>query len=46
MTEEVTEGMANQSAINPDGEKPNDDKRDMDGNHVDVDVEHVSKKTR
>ena len=26
--------------------KPNDDKRDMDGNHVDVDVEHVSKKTR
>ena len=41
MTEEVTEGIADKSAMSPDGEKPDDDKREMDGDHVDVDVEHV-----
>ena len=45
VTEEVTEGIADKSAMSPDGEKPDDDKREMDGDHVDVDVEHVPEKT-
>ena len=47
--EKMSEGMVDKSAMSPDGERldsPGDGKRDVEGDHVDLDLVRAFKRTR